>query len=599
MPAHGKLNTVKKRIITYSYSFFLILLIGLSSTAFAQQASDLVAPEQGHNNPSFKQSEVIKPEYASEFIAVTAHPLASQAAYAILNKGGSVMDAMVTAQTVLGLVEPQSSGLGGGAFTLFYDAQKQILKTFDGRETAPLASSENLFMSDETSPMQFFEAVVGGRSVGTPGTVKLLWELHKQYGKLEWSEVLQPAINMATQGFRVTPRLAQSVMHDSRNLKQDPEAAAYFLPHGSAIQTGDILKNPAYADTLAKLAKHGGDYFYDSEISKAIIDKVSQSSNKGLLSQADFDSYKLIERSPICSAFYRYKVCGMGPPSSGAIAVGQILSLVEHKNIHAYDSEEPLTWQIIAEASQLAFADRGQYLADPDFFNVPQGLLDNSYLKKRSLEITPSKKNKNISFGYPPGYENKTLQRGNSPEQESTSHFVLVDKTGNIISMTSTIENGFGSRLMVKGFLLNNELTDFSFSPTKGGSLVANRVEAGKRPRSSMAPTIVFKNDKPYLALGSPGGSRIINFVAHALIRVLAWNENLQQAFNQAHIINRFGRMEIEQNTHAASWQAFFEKRAYTTVLQDINSGLHGVHFTEKGMAGAADKRREGVVIGK
>ena len=580
----------------------LFLLISFPVSLIAQQASDSVAPEMGHSHLS-NTGTPKETVYSLEFIAVTAHPLASQAAYDILNKAGSAVDAMVTAQTVLGLVEPQSSGLGGGAFSLFYDATKQTLKTFDARETAPLSSSDTLFMSDKTTPMQFFNAVVGGRSVGTPGTVKLLWEMHQQYGVLPWADLLKPAIQIAQEGFEVTPRLAASVMRDKSRLILDAETAAYFLPHGKPIQVGETLKNPNYANTLSKLAEHGGDYFYNSDISKAIVAKVAASSNKGFLAQQDFDAYRIIEREPVCSFFYGYKVCGMGPPSSGAISVGQILGLTENKAIHSLNSESPEAWQIIAEASRLAFADRGQYIADPDFIDIPDGLLDDGYLSSRSQEITPLKMNTHVSYGYPKGHNKSNSQAGNSPEQESTSHFVLVDKTGNIISMTTTIENAFGSRLMVKGFLLNNELTDFSFSPQKGGQLVANRVEAGKRPRSSMAPTIVFKTinalEKPVLALGSPGGSRIINFVAHSLIRTLAWKQNLQEAFDAPHIINRFGRMEIEQNTEATNFQNLYKNLSYTTVIQDINSGLHGVYFSEKGMLGAVDKRREGIALGR
>lgn len=589
------------RMLSQLKHIIFLLIFSFTNSLFAQQESDTVAPEMGHGQAS--NHGPATSHYASEFIAVTAHPLATQATYNILAKGGSSVDAMVTAQTVLGLVEPQSSGLGGGAFTLFYDANKQSLKSYDGRETAPLLSSEQLFMSDETTPMQFFDAVVGGKSVGTPGTVKLLWEMHKEHGVLPWKELLKPAIELAKKGFEVSPRLAASVARDQNRLKLDEDTAAYFLPKGRPIKEGDNLKNPIYAQTLTQLAKHGGDYFYNSDISKAIVDKVVSSSKKGLLSQADFNAYKVIERDPVCSPFYNYNVCGMGPPSSGAIAVGQILGILEHQGVHTLDSESPATWQVIAEASRLAFADREQYLADPDFISIPKGLLEDIYLKSRSQEITPSKMNTHISFGFPKGSKLNTQQAGNSPEQESTSHFVIVDKEGNIISMTSTIENAFGSRLMVKGFLLNNELTDFSFLPEKGGKLVSNRVEPGKRPRSSMAPTIVFETigsaEKPILALGSPGGSRIINFVAHSLVRTLAWKQELQAAFDSPHIINRFGRMEIEQNTDAVNWQNFYEELSYTTVLQDINSGLHGVYFSEIGMQGAADKRREGISLGK
>jgi gamma-glutamyltranspeptidase/glutathione hydrolase len=588
-----------------------LLLVLISSFAVsgiqAQQASDSVAPEFGtkiYTAPLTSNDTQSKTALAKDFIAVTAHPLATQTAFDVLEKGGSAVDAMVAVQTILGLVEPQSSGLGGGAFVLYYDAKQKKLRAFDGRETAPLKASPELFMSDKTTPMQFFEAVVGGRSVGTPGTVKLLWEMHQRFGKQTWAKLLEPATQLAKNGFSVSERMAASVARDKGRLDIDPEAAAYFYPEGKAIQEGSLLKNHAYADTLESLAKKGGASFYHSDISKAIINKVHTSSNKGFLAQADFDAYKVIERDASCMDYREFNVCGMGPPSSGAISVNQILGILENFDVAKLSQDEPNTWQIIAEASRLAFADRGQYIADPDFLVIPKGLLDKNYLTSRSLLIKAGQANPNISYGLPPGLQDIKLESGNSPEQESTTHFVIVDKVGNIVSMTSTIENAFGSRLMVKGFLLNNELTDFSFLPENNGQLIANRVEAGKRPRSSMAPTIVFKNtadgDKtPYLALGSPGGSRIINFVANTLIRVLDWNEHLQVAFDSPHIINRFGKMEIEQDTLATTLSEDFQKMAYPISQQDINSGLHGVIFHQEGMLGAADKRREGTVKGK
>jgi gamma-glutamyltranspeptidase/glutathione hydrolase len=580
----------------------IVTCLSIGMNTQAQQASDTVTPEFS-NKAAPVQTSASKTALAKKFIAVTAHPLATQAAFDVLEKGGSAVDAMVTVQTVLGLVEPQSSGLGGGAFVLYYDAKEKKLSTFDARETAPLKASPELFMSDETTAMQFFEAVVGGRSVGTPGTVKLLWEMHKLYGQHAWVNLLQPAIELANRGFTVSPRMAASLARDKPRLSLDPEAANYFYPEGEAVQEGHIIKNKPYADTLHALAKNGGDFFYHSAISKDIIDKVQHAANKGFLTQADFDAYKIIQREPICMDYREYQVCGMGPPSSGAISVNQILGMVENFDLAKLPPNSPNTWQLISEASRLAFADRGQYIADPFFFETPKGLLDKAYLLSRSKLISPDRANTHISYGTPTGFRQNMLEAGNSPEQESTTHFVIVDAQGNIVSMTSTIENAFGSRLMVRGFLLNNELTDFSFLPKKEGVLVANRVEAGKRPRSSMAPTIVFRSNSkgekvPYLALGSPGGSRIINFVANALIRVLDWNMTLQMAFDSPHIINRFGRMELEEGTAILQWSNVFQTMGYTTSAQDINSGLHGVVFQKDGLYGAADKRREGTVKG-
>ncbi|MFV1872158.1 MAG: gamma-glutamyltransferase [Oleiphilus sp.] len=587
--------------IDFTWIFTFIITSLFSLHGVAEQISDQVAPEYGTPELTNTLSANASAVSAKQFMAVTAHPLATQAAYDILDADGSAIDAMVAVQTVLGLVEPQSSGLGGGAFALYYDAKRKTLHSFDGRETAPIAAAPELFMSDDTTPMQFFEAVVGGRSVGTPGTVKLLWELHKRFGKQAWSDILQPAIELSDEGFAVSPRLAYSLARDQSRLMLDPETANYFLPKGKPIESGTLLKNPAYANTLRQLAKHGGDYFYNSDISKAIIDKVRGSANPGFLAQSDFDRYSIIERPANCFNYQVYSICGMGPPSSGAISVNQILGILENFDLASLSPKDSQTWQLIAEASRLAFADRGLYIADPAFVDIPAGLTDKGYLQQRSQQIIEGKASSSVEAGTPNQSQTIKRQTGNSPEQESTTHFVIVDKAGNIVSMTSTIENAFGSRLMVEGFLLNNELTDFSFLPQKNGQWVANRVEPGKRPRSSMAPTIVFhqKEQTPYLALGSPGGSRIINFVATSLIHILDWKTSLQHAFDHPHIVNRFGKMEIEQGTTFENMAPEFKKMGYPISIQDINSGLHGILFTKDAYIGAADKRREGTVMGK
>jgi len=571
-------------------STLLFLITSLSISA--QQVTDEIAPEAG-TTKQIKQSVT-----AQNYIAVTAHPLASQAAYDVLKQGGNAIDAMVTAQTVLGLVEPQSSGLGGGAFLVYYDAKSKRLTTFDGRETAPLKAPNDLFLANDKTPLAFFDAVVGGRSVGTPGTVKLLWDTHQKYGHLDWSKLLSPAQSLATNGFEVSPRLAGAIKADSTRLLSDKTAADYFLPNGQALKAGQSLKNPAYANTLSLLSDKGGDFFYQSKFSAAITNKVQQASNSGYLDTHDFKQYKIIERTPTCSAYRQYNICGMGPPSSGAITVSQTLGILENTNINKMSADKAKTWHIISEASRLAFADRGLYIADPDFVNIPSGLLSKSYLQSRSKLINKSSTSKTIKPGHPPAKVAYQFDQGRSPEQDSTSHFVIVDLEGNIVSMTSTIENGFGSRLMVNGFLLNNELTDFSFAPTKNGNRIANSVEAGKRPRSSMAPTIVFKGDQPYLAIGSPGGSRIINYVTNTLIALLDWNAPLQTALDMPHIVNRFGTMDLEKNSKATDLANDFKELGYKVSERDLNSGLHAVIFTENGMIGAADNRREGIALG-
>jgi len=571
----------------------LVLLFSSGLDATTKQTSDDIAPESGTAKTA---KQAVK---AQDFIIAAAHPLATQAGFDVLKHNGNAIDAMVTVQAVLGLVEPQSSGLGGGAFLLYYDQNQQQLRSFDGRETAPLNAPGNLFMSANATPMAFFDAVVGGRSVGTPGTVKLLWDTHQTFGRHKWSALLAPAIKLAREGFKVSPRLANAIQKDRDKLRSDPVTSRYFFPDGQALKAGQTLRNPDYAKTLTMLAKYGGDYFYQQNFSKQIANKVQHADKPGYLSSKDFEAYRVIERKPVCSAYRDYQICGMGPPSSGALSVNATLGMLQSIPLKDLSPSEPLAWHYIAEASRLAFADRGMYIADPDFITVPTGLLSTPYLAARAKRIHPTQSSKNIQPGRPPNVAPNQYQPARSPEQDSTTHFVIVDQDKNIVSMTSTIENGFGSRLMVNGFLLNNELTDFSFAPTKNGALVANRVQAGKRPRSSMAPTIVFKGDTPYLALGSPGGSRIINYLTNSLIAILDWNMDLQQAFNLPHIVNRFGTMDIEEDTRATSLTDRFEQMGYKTSVRNLNSGLHGVQFSANGMIGAADSRREGLVLGQ
>jgi len=570
----------------------------ISAYSHAQQTSDEFSPESGQSI-SVAKTDGIGPQLATEFIVSAANPIASKAAFEVLKNGGNAIDAMVTLQTVLSLVEPQSSGLGGGSFLLYYDAKAQKLTSFDARETAPLNAPLDLFMEDKDTPMTFFDAVVGGRAVGTPGTVKLLWDLHHRLGTQEWPNLLLPAIKLAQNGFIVSPRMANAVAND-KHLKRDPVAADYFFPKGQALEAGHRLKNPEFVRTLNALAEHGGDYFYNSFISQSIINTVQKHTNKGYLSQADFSDYNVIEREAVCAPYRQYEVCGMGPPSSGAITVSQTLGILSNFDLAMYAPLKAPAWNLIAEASRLAFADRGLYIADPDFVSMPKGLLSKAYLAERATLIQANKAAKEVKSGQPSADVATRFQQGRSPEQDSTSHFVIVDRDGNIVSMTSSIENGFGSRLMSNGFLLNNQLTDFSFSAAdKNGQLIANRVEAGKRPRSSMAPTIVFENKQPYIALGSPGGSRIISYVTNALVAVIDWNLSLQQAFDFPHITNRFGMMSLEADTPASALEPEFQAMGYKTSIRNLNSGLQGVVFTPKGMIGAADKRREGLVLGR
>ncbi|CAM3832550.1 gamma-glutamyltransferase [Vibrio aquimaris] len=575
--------------------FLTTCLLLTSVSAFANQAADSVAPEQ---SSGLETKQLVK---AKDWMVTAANPLATQAGANILKQGGNAIDAMITTQLMLGLVEPQSSGIGGGAFLVYWDAKQKKLTTYDGRETAPLAATPQLFQDEHGQPMQFYDAVVGGRSVGTPGVVKLMWETHQKYGKLKWEQLFEPVIQVAKQGFAISPRLATLISKDAKRLSRFPATKAYFFnPDGSAKKQGTILKNPAYANTLSSIANHGADAFYKGKIARDIINTVkSAQGNPGVLAQQDFDTYKVKQREPVCSAYQSYDICGMGPPASGALTINQILTMTQEFDLQTWGPESAKSWQVIADASLLAFADRGMYMADEDFVPMPtQGLVDSEYLKQRAKLITPGKALENVSAGSPPWSYAHQQSPDESIELPSTSHFNIVDNEGNVVSMTASVENAFGSRLMTNGFILNNELTDFSFRTHNNGKPIANRLEPGKRPRSSMAPTIILKDGKPYMAIGSPGGSRIIGYVAQAIIAHTQWGMDIQQAINQAHVLNRFGTLDIEQGTSAEELKPELERMGFEIKVGDLNSGLHAILINGRQLEGAADPRREGTAIG-
>ncbi|MGB1238304.1 MAG: gamma-glutamyltransferase family protein, partial [Pseudomonadales bacterium] len=453
--------------------------------------------------------------------------------------------------------------------------------------------------------LKFFDAVVGGRSVGTPGTVKLMQHMHDKHGVKPWKGLFTQAQGLASDGFRVSPRLASSIARDQQRLRSREDTLRYFFDRqGAPLQAGSTLKNPAYAHTLERLANEGNSAFYTGSIGADIVAKVqSDAQNPGMLSTEDLALYKVIERPAVCAPYLDYSVCGMGPPSSGALSVGQILGISSHFDLKQLGPENSTSWQIIGDASRLAFADRARYMADSDYVPMPQGLLDPDYLAARADLITPGAalSASAVSAGEPNWGQKKQIAYADdvSLELPSTSHFVIVDSQGNVLSMTTTIENGFGSRLMSNGFLLNNELTDFSFKTHSDGYPIANRLEPGKRPRSSMAPSIVMRDAKPVLAIGSPGGSRIIGYVANSLISLLTWELPLQEALNAPHLINRFGTYDLEANSNAENLQRELEQMGFNTKIRDLNSGLHAVQITPQGLVGAADPRREGTVMGE
>lgn len=540
---------------------------------------------------------------AQNFMVAAANPLAVQAGYDVLAAGGTAVDAMVAVQMVLNLVEPQSSGIGGGAFLVYYDAATGDLTTLDGRETAPMAADGNLFMGPDGEPMGFWQAVVGGRSVGTPGTVMLMEVAHDRYGSSSWADLFQPAIDLAESGFEVTPRLAGMLDGNTATRLQTYEAARdYFFPNGTALAVGDVVQNQPFAETLRAIAANGSSAFYSGDLAEAIVTAVqSTEENPGLLALDDLAAYQVIERPPVCQAYRGYEVCGMGPPSSGALTVGQILGLLEHFDLPSMGPNSVDAWHLFAEAGKLAYADRGLYMADSDFVSVPvEGLLDPAYLTGRAQLISLDQAAEPpVAPGNPPWREAQLWAPDESAELPGTSHVSIIDADGNAVSLTTTIESAFGSQIMVDGFLLNNELTDFSFRPEVDGRLIANRVQPGKRPRSSMAPTIVLdENGEVVLVLGSPGGSRIIGYVAQTIIAVLDWDMDIQSAIEMGHINNRNGATDLETETEMVALQPHLEARGHEVNVRALNSGSQGIHVTDDALLGGADPRREGIALG-
>lgn len=560
-----------------------------------------------------------KPGWATHTFAVAAaNPLATDAGYQVLKAGGNAIDAAIAVQMVLALVEPQSSGIGGGAFLLHYDGKD--VEAFDGRETAPSAATERLFVGADGKPMSFYQAVVGGRSVGVPGTVRMLEMAHQQHGSLPWAKLFEPAITLAERGFKVSARL-NSLLASEKYLKDDPTAAAYFYrADGSPRGVGETLRNPELAQVLRKIASNGSKALLEGDVAQAIVDKVQHHpTNPGQLSLADLAQYKPVKRAPICSDYranaHDFRICGFPPPSSGAIAVAQILGMLTNTpaaTLPLQDGVPSANWlHLYTEASRLAFADRALYLADPAFISPPAGnwmsLLDPAYLAERAKLIgqapgAPSMKT--AQPGTPGGVKTSFAPM---PEQieYGTSHISIVDGHGNGLAMTTTIESGFGARQMVRGFLLNNELTDFSFAPSDAsGAPIANRVEPGKRPRSSMAPTLVFDKATGALLMsaGSPGGALIIHYTAKTLYGVLNWGMLPQQAINLPNFASLNGPILLEEKRFPAATVDALKARGHEVRQIEMTSGLQaitrGQAHGQKLWLGGADPRREGIVMG-
>jgi gamma-glutamyltranspeptidase/glutathione hydrolase len=583
---------------------------------------------------------------AKKEMIVTANPLASAAGAKVLRQGGNAVDAMIAAQTVLGLVEPQSSGLGGGAFAVYYDAMSGTLTTFDGREKAPAAATEDRF-----DGLNFFSAWQSGLSVGVPGTVRLMERMHEQYGKRKWRKLFRPAIKLAQDGFELTERtsdqvaglLALNASCDDRLFFRDPAAFEYFAnPDCSAKAAGTVIINQDYADTLKAIARHGADAFYNGEIAENIAAAVrGDLAINGDMTTQDLADYDVIKREPVCIEYRGHNVCGMGPPSSGALAVGQMLGILENFDLGAGAPLDVDTVHLFTQAGRLAFADRNLYVGDTDFVTVPvEGMLDKNYLAERAEMITETDMGR-ADPGVPPGDFDPSAP-DTTAKNSGTSHISIVDRWGNALSMTTTIESSFGNGVLVNGFLLNNEMTDFSFAATDAdGVPIANRVQPKKRPRSSMSPTIVFdEHGRVKIVTGSPGGSRIIAYTAQSIINIIDFGLDPQQAINVPHYMNRNGTTDIEEpipgvtlDYDAEALANALRERGHsdpTAPLEERNVGIraltsglsiiqvqhqrkghHDHHhkgpgkksWNRKGkrtlLIGGADKRRDGTVDGR
>lgn len=594
----------------------VVLAGALSACALKQNSFLLATPDQ----PKDQAGHQAKPGWATQgFSVAAAHPLATDAGYQVLKAGGSAIDAAIAVQMVLTLVEPQSSGIGGGAFVLHHDGKK--VEAYDGREVAPSAATDKLFLDAQGKPLPFMEAVLSGLSVGVPGTLSVLETAHKEHGKLPWATLMQPAIQLAEQGFKISPRLHQALLAEN-DLINDAVAASYFYdaqrkPH----PVGYVLKNPELAAVLRDIANRGSLALKQGAVAQALVQKVRQHPTKpGSMTLQDLAQYKVIKREPLCfdhvvqTTGKGFQICGFPPPSSGALAIGQILGILNNTPAGKMPLQQGLPasdWlHFYTEAARLAFADRAQFVGDPDFVKAPSGnwksMLHPTYLQQRS-RLIGEQSMKVAKAGNPAEFKTAYAPM---PHQDEfgTSHISVIDQYGNSVAMTTTIEAVFGSRLMVNtgqgrqgGFLLNNELTDFSFAPSDAKGLpIANRVEAGKRPRSSMSPTLVFEKDTGQLKMtgGSPGGAVIIHYTGKLLIGTLQWGLNTQQAINLPNFGSLNGPTVLEEKRFPEQTLKALQARGHEVREMPLPSGLQAIEVTPKGFFGGADPRREGVVMG-
>jgi gamma-glutamyltranspeptidase/glutathione hydrolase len=541
---------------------------------------------------------------ARHHMVAAANPHAAEAGLEMLRAGGTAVDAAIATQMVLGLVEPESSGIGGGAFMLVYDGKTRKTTSFDGREMAPQSATPGMFLDSSGKPRGHFDAIPGGLSVGIPGVVRMLDLAHRKYGKLPWARLFQPAIKLAEDGFPVGPKLARTIQGFAPGARMPDIRSHFYHPDGTPLKEGEIYKNPEYATALRKIAVEGPDGFYKGEIAQAIVDAVQHApGQQGGMTLADLANYRAQEREPVCGGYREYRLCSMGPPSSGGIAVLQILGELQRFPSSQLQPGTLLNAHLFAEASRLAYADRAKYLADPAFVHVPiAGLIDKNYIASRAALIDATKDMGAAQAGTPPDEKHARLAPQVSPVLHGTSHMTIVDDAGDVVAMTTSVEFVFGAEIMAKnyGFILNNTLTDFSFQPVRDGLAVANAPGPGKLPLSAMSPTIVFDKDNRFLfSVGSPGGPAIIDYVAQTLSGVLDGKLSLKQAIDMPREVNQNGDTMLENGPGADKLAAGLTAMGHTVrVPNQEGSGLHGIMKVKTGYIGAADPRRDGIALG-
>jgi gamma-glutamyltranspeptidase/glutathione hydrolase len=542
----------------------------------------------------------VQPFAKNEMIAA-ANPLAAEAGLEMLRAGGSAVDAAIAVQMVLGLVEPESSGIGGGAFMLLYNPKAKETTSFDGREVAPASATPGMFLDAAGKARSKPEAIPGGLSVGIPGVVAMLEMAHQKYGKLPWQRLFQPAIKLADSGFPVGPKLARTIRGFSRGANMPDIRAHFYHADGTPLAEGEIYKNPEYAEVLRLIAAGGSKAFYTGEIAQAIVDKVQHAPvNPGGMTMADLAGFKALERPPVCGDYRIWHLCSMGPPSSGGIAIVQILGMLQRFPSSQLQPNTLSEAHLFTQASRLAYADRAKYLGDTAFVDVPiAGLLDKNYIASRAALIDPAKDMGTAQAGTPP-QKHAEYAPQRSPVLHGTSHMTIVDKTGMVIAMTTSVESVFGAEVMVRGFFLNNTLTDFSLDPMLDGKPVANAPAAGKRPLSAMSPTIVFDKDGNFLlSVGSPGGPAIIDYVTQSLVAMLDGGMTPAQAIALPRQLNLNGSTRLERSPANDALAPQLTAMGHSVVLAGGEaSGLHGIERTKGGYIGGADPRRDGVVVG-